>query len=447
MPVLNRVAVSSEEPRVRTTGRRPGALRARCRGDEAGFSLLELTFALAIGGIAFAALALALAGGLKSVAVQKLRIRANEVATQGIEDLQRFSYDGLGVCAAASAHPPEGLEDTVQVPNCPSPASTSYGEDPCTTTANQPQVPKAVYTCTRSNTTFTVSRYVAWNDTGHTTKHMAVFVDWRDVVGTHEVSQQSSIRSPSVASIIGLSSPVLSAPSVNPTTVLVSGGVPQSAISLSVNATGLQTTDKVFASFLSLDAYGNPQTQSEFLTSSNGTNWTTTISTTEYQFGTGSQFFSFSTIRAGDGKANSIVVGSTTKFCAPSDSSCSSSALPAFNGSPTVPSSVAINPDGGLKNDLNVSVVTKNVTTSDDVSVSLQAVSGQVTVFLQADTTQPCSTTSCTWKGTIPVSAGYRFAGGSQKLYFTASQVVSTDPTSVDQGSTAAAASSSVSFS
>jgi type II secretory pathway pseudopilin PulG len=427
------------------------ALRARLRRGRAadgGFTLIELTLAMAFSVVAFAALGMSLGGSLKAIAVQKVRIRGNEVATQGIEDLQRFTYDGLGVCASASATPPEGLSSTVLLPNCPSPASTSYGEDPCTTTTGQPQVPKAVYACSRLGTTFTVSRYVAWNDSGHTTKHLAVFVDWTDVVGHHQVSQQSSIRSPTVASIIGLSAPTLSSAVVSPSTVQIVGGVPQSAISLSASATGLLSTDKVFVTFLSLDASGNPQVSSVFLTSADGVSWAGTINTTDgYLFGTGSQFFSFSTIRASDGKANAVVTSATTKFCTPSDSSCSSSQLPAFTSGPTVPSSVAINPDGSLKNDINVSITSKNMTTLDDVSVSLQAVSGLFSVFLQPDLTQSCTTSSCVWKGTIPASAGYKFAGGPQKFYFTGEQVVSPLPLSVDKGSTVATASGSVTFS
>ena len=68
--------------------------------DEEGFTLIEMVIALAIGAVAFTALAAVLMVSLKAVAVQKTRTRANEIATQGIEDLQRFDYDHLGLCAA-----------------------------------------------------------------------------------------------------------------------------------------------------------------------------------------------------------------------------------------------------------------------------------------------------------------------------------------------------------
>jgi len=47
---------------------------------------------------------------------------------------------------------------------------------------------------------------------------MAVFVDWTDPVGKHEVSQQSSLRAPDQAAITGISPPSFTAtPTATPT--------------------------------------------------------------------------------------------------------------------------------------------------------------------------------------------------------------------------------------
>ena len=82
---------------------------------------------------------------------------------------------------------------------------------------------------------------------------MAVFVDWTDSAGPHQVSQQSSLRSPTEASIIGASIPSLTLPSAAPTNVPVtSAGKLTRNIALSVNATALGTDDRVFAKFLTL---------------------------------------------------------------------------------------------------------------------------------------------------------------------------------------------------
>lgn len=413
---------------------------------EKGFTLIEVVVALGLAAFAFTALAYAMAGGLRALSVEKTRARANDVATEAIEDLQRLSYDGLGLCAPASTSPPSGLTSMVTLPNCPSGATNTYGQQPCDTSTAGLVVPASRYTCARLGITYTVSRYVVWADAGQTVKRLAVFVDWTDTVGDHQVTQQSSIRSPSVASVIGLNPPSLSSPSVSPGTVSIVSGLPVGSVTLQVTTSGVATTDRVVATFSSLDTDGNAITSSVPLTYLSGSLWTGTItSASGFTFGAGSQFFTFAAVRASDGKANSVT-SSSVKFCPTSDSSCSSSNLPKFSSSPSTPSSVGITAAGALKADVSVSAVTKNVTSTDSVSFSFQTLSGSVTVFMQPDPNQTCTTDACTWKGTIPTSAGYAFAGGTQSFYFMAAQDVNPDPASVDKGSTVAQASSSVTF-
>src|SRR5437879_6520055 len=158
--------------------------RARL-GEEDAFTLIEMVVALAVGAMAFAALGGILLGGLKAVAVQKTRTRANEIATQGIEDLQRFDYDHLGLCTPPPGDAPSGLSDTVFLANCTSPVY----EKPCPLATGT--VPSSSYTCSMSNIDYAVRRYVSWADSTHAVKRLAVFVDWVDAVGRHEVAQQS----------------------------------------------------------------------------------------------------------------------------------------------------------------------------------------------------------------------------------------------------------------
>jgi len=114
----------------------------------------------------------------------------------------------------------------------------------------------------------------------------------------------------------------------------------------------------------------------------------------------------------------------------------------------TAPSTVDIDPGGLLVSaaasacgaaspDINVCATTTGITTTDSVLVTFTTQAGAVTVALQ-------STDGTHWTGTIPRSAGYRFAAGTQKFVFTAAQIV--DPASGNVGSTAAVQSGTVSF-
>src|SRR5205807_5585303 len=116
----------------------------------------------------------------------------------------RYDFDHLGLCTAPPGQAPAGLTDTVLLANCggAQTPSTPCGSDKLTPVIGP--LPKPTYTCRRLNVVYVVRRYVAWGDTVHTVKRMAVFVDWTDQVGRHEVSQQSSLRSPDLGSFVGL---------------------------------------------------------------------------------------------------------------------------------------------------------------------------------------------------------------------------------------------------
>lgn len=373
----------------------------------------------------FSALAHVMFSGLRSLSAQKTRNQGNEVAAQAIEDLQRFGYGGLGVCATAPARP--GFGDTALLPNCPAPLPANYGTDPCSGLLGQVQVPKPVYDCQRGSVTYTVHRYVVWTDPGRTAKQLAVFVTWRDQAGVHEVAQQSSVRAPGVANVIGLSAPVLGNAAVNPKTAAIAAdGTLQSTLTVEVTASGLSPSDRVIALYTTLDADGASRPTSTSLTTPNGSNWTATIAPTPgLRFAAGSQFFSISALRAADGKATAAVTNGAVSFCGPADPTCSSNALPTFPNEPTVPTTVGIDPAGALKQDVSVSVVTKNVSPTDNVSIAAVTATGLVSVLLQPQT--DCTFESCTWHGTILRSAGYTFLPGSRPFYFTAEQTLTSD--------------------
>src|SRR5687767_13028999 len=103
---------------------------ANPRSQESGFTLVELVIAVAVVGVAFMALSSALAASLRSLAVQKARTQGNEVATQAIEDLQRYSFINLAVCGPATGvAEPDGLELEVKSPSTACPTSSGAAGD------------------------------------------------------------------------------------------------------------------------------------------------------------------------------------------------------------------------------------------------------------------------------------------------------------------------------
>jgi prepilin-type N-terminal cleavage/methylation domain-containing protein len=409
-----------------------------------GFTLVEMVIAIALSAVVLLALAASMMAGMRSLAVAKDRTRGNEVATQAIEDLQRFGFSQLVLCTAPPS-PPAGLTDPVTVSGG---CTGQTVEDSC---SNQSGTAISyTYTCTRTTqTVYTVKRYIAWVDPTHTAKRLAVFVTWSDTVGTHTVSQQSSVRAPSLAAVIGLSPPSLTNPLVsgtsgNVTVLLTLTGQLSSDIPLQVDAANLTNADQVEGVFYHLDPYGNPVQEGAFLSpNSDGSRWTGSIKASSgYTFGAGTQYIVFDAIRSTDGKQNSVISTSIVTFCS---STCTTATAPSFvPNSMVYPTSVGIYPSGELKNSFTVSVQTLNTTSNDSVNVAVMSQTGLLTLPLQVDTTKTCGLTGtgCYWTTTVTPSAGYAFLAGNLPLYFTIQQDKSPDPTSVDQGSTVATSTS-----
>ena len=409
----------------------------RAKSDD-GFTIVELAVSIGLAGFVFAAVAAVMLGGMRSLAVSKARTQGNEIATQAIEDLQRFGYAQLGLCAEPAA-PPSGLTNTVILEGGCAGATV---EDSC----NNPSgtAISSSYTCARNNITYNVSRYIAWSNPEHTAKRLAVFVNWRDAVGLHTVSQQSSVRAPGVADIVGLKPPTLSNPKLLVTEVALQGGKLQAPVPVEITASGMVNTDQVAVAFSALDPYGQPTSGSVFLTSGDGVLWTGEITAEkEFTFGPGTQFLTFRALRAKDGKQTAAVATDLLKFC--ETSGCPADSNPLFSP-PSVPETVGIHPSGAIKNSFTVSVTTKNVTSADQVSFLFMTADGLRSLGLQIDTSEACTTDSCRWTATVTPTNGYKFTAGPQFLYFTAEQVKSADPLSVDQGNTTAIQSKKVEF-
>lgn len=406
----------------------------RARKAEEGFTLLELTVAMGLAAFVFAAVAAVMLGGLRSLAVAKARTQGNEVATQAIEDLQRFGYPELGLCAAPAVPAPSGLTDTVLLSGGCAGATV---EDSCNTPEGS--AISSQYNCTRNNITYDVKRYIAWSNPEQTSKRLAVFVTWTDQVGLHTVSQQSSVRAPGVANIVGIKPPSLTSPSVTaPSQIQLVGGqlAAGDQIQLSVDSTELTAADQVAAVFSVLDMYGQPQAESIFLTTAGTGTWTGAITASNgFTFGPGTQYVSFNAIRAKDGKQTAAIATQILQFC---EATCSSTNSPTLGGASLPGGKVGIHPSGALKASFTVSVNTTNVTTDDTVTVAFMTQHGLVTLPLQISATGPCTITSCTWTTTVTPTNGYAFAAGSQNFYFLAKQIKSADPLSVDQGQTVA---------
>lgn len=505
--------------------RRLSGSRQRSR-DEGGFTLVEVAVSLSLVTVIALALAGVLHSGLRALGAAKARAQGNDIATQGIEDLQRFGFNSLGLCGTYSppATPPTGLTELYSLPNCPA-SLPSYD---CNTAVGG-TVPLAQYGCQRNNITYTVRRYVAWVDPLHTTKRLAVFVDWTDLTGNHQVSQQSSLRAPDQAAVVGLSPPAFSTPlpavTTTPTgpvalttdgklpdgtelgltaatqnlngsrsttfspalpttraagepftvtvasfagfptyngfpvkigaerfTVLAGAGTTswqvsaEAASSASLPTTVVFEGDQVYANFDTVDpSTGNAQTSTVFLSSSDGTAWSGTLtSAAGYTFSPGAQHFSFGILRAADGKATAAFATEPVRFCPSADPSCSTLLDPVV----TAPDVAAVlDPSGALVAPLTITATTRNITSGDAVTVSFVTSAGVVSQAMQQDPagpecdapTVPPPNTECRWTTTIKPSEGNRFSTGPQRFYVKARQLPDNDPATVDDVSTGAA--------
>jgi len=164
--------------------------------SDGGFTIVEMMVVIAITAFVFLALAALLAGAARSLAISKLRSQANEVATQGIEDLQRYDFNDLAsvsVRRSRSGHDPRephGLS-SVQLANCAS-ASIVYEAAVHASGGTLTRLrgaPADVLVRARK-TTFNVSRYSCGRRLTHR-EAVAVYLSWTDQAAA-PVAQESS---------------------------------------------------------------------------------------------------------------------------------------------------------------------------------------------------------------------------------------------------------------
>jgi prepilin-type N-terminal cleavage/methylation domain-containing protein len=405
--------------------------------EEDGFTLLELVIALSLSAIIFTALAATLGMALKALSVQKTRSQGNELATQGIEDLQRYDFSDLGVCPSSSDPSPSTIPTsvqglvTVQLPNCSS-SSLVYVQ-PCaapTSTLTTFAVPRQTYTCTRNTIVYSVSRFIVWADATQTGKRLAVYVSWRDAAGAHQVAQESSLRSPNSASVIGVSPPqFVSALVTAPNSILIgSDGTLQSSIVFTASTLGLGPADSVSVTLNTLvnQADGTlASVPAQFaLSSGDGNNWMLGLpGTTPVLFGQGTQYVTFTEVRSsGDGKANSRVASRTLTFC---PSNGCSTGLVSISNAAVSPTSIDIDTSGVLQSTFTVSATTANVSTSATVTALVQTQTGASSLQLQPSTSCSVGASCNSWSLTVaPGTVNFRFSPGGQVLYVTATEPV-----------------------
>jgi hypothetical protein len=348
------------------------------------------------------------------------------------------------------------------MPSCPSSVTSAFG-DPCATTApsatNNALIPKGVYTCARAGTdpvTYSVRRYIAWADPAHTAKRLAVFVEWRDQAGNHQVSQQSSLRAPDAGSAVGLGPPLLTNPSVvvvssdGDTVANITGdpgplhGTERILFDVTSlnNSSGTPPPDSVFVSFRTLDQTNGfaPTERSLFLTATQvagAWHWVGELNAGHgYFFGAGTQVFTFGIVRGNDGKTNTIVGPTAVSLCP--NGNCTGLSIPAFGTSNPSPIVADVAPGAGfLEGDVVFTITTTHLTAGGTVTLTVPTTTG--TVSLLADHDGSCAlsgtTTTCTWKVNVPRAAGYTFASTTpQTWYLTASQAVG--GTAEERGST-----------
>lgn len=419
---------------------------------------MELVIAIAITAFIFTAVAISLGGALRAVAVQKARTQANEIATQGIEDLQRYAYASLLLCGAPTgAAPDSDLSDPALLPTgytgCSGTPATraETGDDPCNGSASV-GFPKAVFRCSRGGVSYEVRRYIAW-DGLKVAKRMAVYVDWDDIGGRHQVSQQSSLRAPVTGDIVGVSPPKFASVSVTPTTrsfeIDAGGQLSSGSIALEAVTTGLSNAavDRTFVSFQTLDAgavetrtmaLGNPQPTG----TAGQLRWTGTIPSgaSSPVFPAGSQYLTFTAVRDSDGKTGSALDSASSTFTCVGLGCPSTSASPAFSSTPMTQAqgTVSIALDGGLAAGWTLTAITTNLEPTDSVSVYFLTRSGSAAVALEVDTTSLCTLSSCTWKVVLGPASPYAFEPGTRSVTFAAASATTKQ--------TAAVASQALSF-
>jgi hypothetical protein len=272
-----------------------------------------------------------------------------------------------------------------------------------------------------------VQRFVMWADAAHTGKRLAVLVTWTDSAGGHQVAQESSLRSPNSASVIGLAPPTLVSVTVtapDPALIDVDGTLLSSLI-FSTTTSGIAAADEAYVSLDTLTTQPDGTvaalpTTIPLTSTDGGVTWSTTLpSATPEKFGSGSQYVTFTIVRSStDGKANSRVASTNVTFCPALG--CPAN-LPTITAASVSPGTIDIGSSGTLQSTFTLSATTTNLTTESTVTAMLQTQTGAVSLQLKASTACVAGGVCNSWESTFaPGSVNFRFLPGSQVFYVTA---------------------------
>lgn len=410
----------------------------RSSDEEHGFTLVEVVIAIAVSALILLALGVTLGGALKGLGAQKNRVRANDVAAAAIEDLQRLDYGQLGHCASTSPAPtpfPAGIRSSDIVylesthPACGNPVA-----EPCTPTSGTGLEPS--YSCQPEGraVVYDVRRFVVWNDPGRSEKRVAVYVDWDDSVGSHNLVQQSVLKPPVERRPEGSVPPSFTSTGVSLSSALpveTVNGIPSGSESVTFTATTTGLTlpgDKVYVTLLTSTADGGSGRGGIALSSTDGLTWQGTLNATSATnagilLGKGSQHPVFTAERRADGRVSSKVAPTLLRFCPvtpdPDTVGCAATDMPTIGTAsvPTAPTT-ATQPGGkALTNDPQVRASTTNLVPGESVSFTVVTTAGAVQVPMTAGA--GCTASSCTWTGTLSRASGYLFPAGVQTIYVT----------------------------
>jgi hypothetical protein len=290
-----------------------------------------------------------------------------------------------------------------------------------------------------------------WADAAHTAKRLAVYLGWTDQAGLHQVAQESSLRSPNAASVIGITPPQFVSVSVsapNPV-VIAADGTQQSSMTFSASTSGLTASDQVYVTLDTLTVQPDLSVaalpQQFPLVSGDGVNWSVTLPGSPVpKFGAGSQYVIFTEVRAGsDGKANSKIAPSTLTFC---PAGGCPPGLPTVASATVSPATVNIDSSGVLQSSFTVSATTTNLDIAATVTVTLQTQTGAASLTLPPSNSCVSGGSCNSWTATFaPGGLNLRLQPGNQVLYITATQPVG--GAGGTNGSSAVATTNTVTFS
>lgn len=204
----------------------------RRRGDEGGFTLVELVVALTVMAVGIFGLMRVYGGTLGASSAADVRTSATAIATAELEALRSIPFDDLGFEATAPGYAATWNDGGATF-------------DTVTVAAGRAQTAPTGAGQVRKGETFDVVRRIVWlassDGTARALKRVVVEVTWADRLGSHTVRQDSAVypggRGPDgTTTTTAASAGTLAAPTC--TSVTQNATTPTTALDLTWTATG-----------------------------------------------------------------------------------------------------------------------------------------------------------------------------------------------------------------